>query len=506
MARGLPTGEILEGRYRIDDFYAYGGMAVVYRATDQKLDRTVAVKVMNAGGTGTDSFRRRFSREAQALAHFGHPHIVAIHDFGETPEGLPYLVMAFVSGPSVDWLLNQSRSLDLNLVCKVIEGVASALDYVHATGALHRDVKPSNILLGADDFPYLADFGIASIADRSSLTGAFQPGTDRYASREQIRSGEDLTPQSDQFSLACVAYEMITGRPLFGEDMTKDILNRTLGVVPDPALLRPSSVPAVHQVLKTALSPDPSSRFPNSSDFARALAAALRESAVTEARQPKPAATRLSIQANRASVWPTGLFVAHLVGGGPEIQADHRSPRLLSEVIDQARAHNLGRTISSAIGPGLPFAVDSSGLARTQEGKEIARVAPRDWWWGVIFPEGMDLESLPEVADPLPIRRKRDQNLRTLDSSARVYWGLASAGTRPKFKRFFSGGWRFGGYRHEGCPHCHRALAEFDKDRGFDGWGRRTRWRAYFCPSCVEVFGSGELGAGVSYPHDYRVE
>lgn len=317
MTRGLPPGAILEARYRIDAFYAHGGMAAVYQATDLRLDRPVAVKVMNATGTGDASFRRRFSREAQALARFVHPHIVAIHDFGETPQGLPFLVMAFVSGPSLDALLRQSGPLELDSVRLIVEGIASALDYVNVNGTLHRDVKPSNILLERQDFAYLADFGIASIADRSSLTGAVQPGTEMYASPEQVRSDENLTARSDQFSLACVAYEMLTGSPPFTGDPTRIIRNRATGIITDPIQLRPSLPEDVRTVLFTGLAPQPGGRYSSSASFAHELAQALQGRMSPNRRVRPPHSTTVTKAASRSvagvsSRVPSRKFVARV--------------------------------------------------------------------------------------------------------------------------------------------------------------------------------------------------
>lgn len=513
----LQTGETLDDRYRIEGPYAKGGMAVVYRGTDTKLDRTVAVKVMDAGTSGSDTLRRRFMREMRTLARLDHPHIVRIYDYGERPTGQPFIVMPLVKGTSLHDRLEQRGPFELDSTSRILEAISHALDYANAAGIIHRDVKPLNVLMEPEpsDFAYLADFGIASISGGTRLTRSRQPQTDAYASPEQARGEMSLTAQSDQFSLACVAFEMLTGQRLFTGGIEDVVRARANGLVPNPRTIRPELPDSAFDVLRKALSPEPHLRYENSTGFVRDLTDALQASAgrhasaAGNAGSSSPAAqTRIMPSTVGAPPIPrpaTGVQVAQLSMDGLDILMSGRNPRALSHLIEKPRANRVVRSVASGISPGEYFYVDRDGDAWTLKWQPLSRILARDFWWGVIDPEERDMEGLLDVQEPRPALRSPDGVLRTLDSAAKRYWDLDDAGARPQFTRFWDDGWRFSGHRQVGCPNCSRALAEFDKDRGYDRIRRRTRWRAYFCPSCVEVFGANELGPGARFPHDYKI-
>ena len=217
-ATGVDVAAPVFGRYRIHELLGRGGMGTVHRAYDTEHRRTVALKRLPE--TGVDErFRARFRREARLAAGLVHPHAVPVHDFGEI-DGQLYLDMMLVEGSDLRRLLG-SGLLTPERAVALLGQIASALDAAHAAGLVHRDVKPSNILVDADDHAYLADFGIAfpTSPDATALTGSGPVlGTWDYLAPERL-SGGPVDGRADQYSLACVLFECLTGRlPHPGDD------------------------------------------------------------------------------------------------------------------------------------------------------------------------------------------------------------------------------------------------------------------------------------------------
>src|SRR2546426_1519886 len=184
MAVSIGTGTKL-GQYEVQDFIGQGAMGVVYRAYHAQLARTGAVKVMQAITPDEDSIAR-FRREAQAIAHMRHPNILNVFDFGEF-QGTPYMIVEYVEGGSLSARLKRSP-IDQEAALRYLQGIGEALDYAHSHGIVHRDVKPANVLLGPEDAPILADFGLVKLMESSSiasLTGV-TTGTPAYMAPEQV--------------------------------------------------------------------------------------------------------------------------------------------------------------------------------------------------------------------------------------------------------------------------------------------------------------------------------
>lgn len=201
-----PGGPILGGRYRLEGLLGSGGMADVHRATDLRLNRPVAVKIFRPG-TDADG-EQRFHAEAQMLANLNHPGLVAVHDSGVDRDRV-YLVMELVDGQSLRDVLNRQR-LPLDEVVRIGTDVADVLTYVHEQGVVHRDVKPSNVLLAADGRVRLADFGISRLAGATGMTAAdTRLGTVAYMAPEQVR-GEHIGPPADVYALGLVLLEAVT--------------------------------------------------------------------------------------------------------------------------------------------------------------------------------------------------------------------------------------------------------------------------------------------------------
>ena len=271
---GLPAGHRVAG-YRLERLVGLGGMAAVYQARDERLGRLVALKVL----AGDESLRSRFVREARAVAAVDHPHIIPVYAAGEA-DGMQYIAMRFVAGGTLAGILADSGALPTRRAVAFISSVASALDAAHAEGLVHRDVKPGNILVdarrGEPEHAYLTDFGIARAmmsAGTLTLAGQFL-GTPDYAAPEQI-NGQPVDGRADQYALACVAYEVLSGAVPFRRDSAWSVLYAHLNEPPRPIAARSGLTPAVDEVLTRALAKSPSERYDACADFADALRDAL---------------------------------------------------------------------------------------------------------------------------------------------------------------------------------------------------------------------------------------
>ena len=273
-----PTAERLParvGRYRILGQLGRGGMGTVYKAEDPQLNRVVAVKIPRLDTPSLDRPQavQRFLREARAAARIRHPHVCPIYDVGEE-DGWPYVVMAFVEGPSLADRLLAGRFDDARAAAALAARAADALAAVHASGVVHRDLKPGNILLDAEARPILTDFGLAYPADdgaRLTVSGALV-GTPAYMAPEQAAGDQArIGPASDIYSLGVVLYQMLTGRLPF-EGSTMSVLARLLSETPPPpSQLRPDLDPALEAVILRAMARRPEDRFPDARTFADAL-------------------------------------------------------------------------------------------------------------------------------------------------------------------------------------------------------------------------------------------
>lgn len=209
-----PVGRLLDGRYRVESLLARGGMATVYRATDTRLDRTVALKVMHAELAADDEFVSRFISEARSAARLSDPHIVGVFDQGED-EGAVFLAMEYVPGRTLRDVLRERGHLEPDLALEISESLLSALRAAHQAGLVHRDVKPENVLISDDGRVKVADFGLARAwrnpANNTTARGLLL-GTVNYIAPEQAL-GERATPRSDVYAVGIMLYEMLTGVP-----------------------------------------------------------------------------------------------------------------------------------------------------------------------------------------------------------------------------------------------------------------------------------------------------
>jgi len=289
-------GRLLVGRYRLNRPIASGGMAEVWEATDETLARRVAVKLLHPHLARDDSFVRRFRAEAVAAARLAHPSIVSVYDTFSA-EGLEAIVMELVVGTTMRADLDEHGPMRLEAVLAIGTQVADALGAAHASGLVHRDVKPANILLSADGRVLVADFGIAKAAEGADLTNAgAMVGTAKYLAPEQVEGGA-IDGRADLYALGVVLYEALTGTPAFDEETdTATALARLHRYPVEPRRLRPEIPVATEAVVMQAMSRAPADRF--------ASAAAMRTALLGAGADPRraPAAAVAAAAANPSSV------------------------------------------------------------------------------------------------------------------------------------------------------------------------------------------------------------
>jgi len=323
-----PSGQI--AGYRLEEQIGRGGMAVVYRAHDARLDRPVALKVLAPELARDQEFRQRFIRESRAAAAVDHPNIIPVFEAGEA-NGVLFIAMRYVTGHDLRTLLQREGPLGAARVTTFIAQIASALDMAHSRGLVHRDVKPANMLLdapaaggGGADHVYLSDFGLSkqSLAP-ADLTSAGQfLGTLDYVAPEQIE-GRPVDGRADLYALACAAYEMLCGSPPFERDQRMAVLWAQLSE-PPPTLTsrRPDLPQAVNEVMAKALAKSPEDRYPRCSEFAAALRSAC---AVADADAPFGGPARAPGSAGVTAGGPGGTEVAGRAPAGTNA-ADAGSP------------------------------------------------------------------------------------------------------------------------------------------------------------------------------------
>ena len=267
----IPHGAEIGG-YRVGPQLGRGGMGVVYKAHHVRLDRPAALKVLTAALAHNEEFRERFMRESQMAATLQHPNVITVYDAGEQ-DGLLYLAMQFIAGTDMRKLLELEGSLDPTRAMRVLAQVASALDAAHGHDLVHRDVKPANVLVDVDR-AYLGDFGLTKRFDATGgLTGVGQiVGTTEYLAPEQIE-GKPVDGRADQYALACVAYEALSGRRPHEKDSDIATLFAHVREEPQPLSELVDDISAeVDQVMSKALAKDPDERYGTCRAFIHELA------------------------------------------------------------------------------------------------------------------------------------------------------------------------------------------------------------------------------------------
>lgn len=280
MSENADAQRTLAGRYAISEFIGQGGMATVYRGTDTKLGRDVAIKVMRASLADDEQFRNRFRQEAQSASRLAHPSIVRVFDAGddliqtgEGPQRLPFIVMELVEGQNLRDLVRQER-LTHTEACRVVDSVLGALEYSHRAGIVHRDIKPANIMVTSTGQVKVMDFGIArAVSDTSSTVQQTTEilGTAAYFSPEQAK-GETVDTRTDLYSTGVLLYELLTGDVPFRGDTAVAVAYQHVSERPKvPSERDPSVSPELDRVVLHSLAKDRARRFQTATEFREAL-------------------------------------------------------------------------------------------------------------------------------------------------------------------------------------------------------------------------------------------
>jgi serine/threonine protein kinase len=272
----MKTGRTI-GRYRVEGLVGSGAMGEVYRAYDPVIDRPVAIKILRPeliAGSGSEQWLQRFRREARAAGRRFHPNIVAIWDFGDD-NGTPFLAMEYVAGRSLDELIKSSGPLEPSRAVRIIMQVLSALGFAHENGIVHRDVKPSNIIVLQNGDVKVADFGIARIdASEFTIVGDLL-GTPAYMAPEQL-SGVPVDFRTDLFAAGVILFEMLTGvKPFRGRSITEIISFMETRGPEDIRALNPAVPDSLKRVITKSVAFDPLQRYADAAEFSKAISEAV---------------------------------------------------------------------------------------------------------------------------------------------------------------------------------------------------------------------------------------
>jgi serine/threonine-protein kinase len=313
-------------QYALDGEIGRGGMSVVYRARDLRLNRIVAVKVLPPELAYDPAVRMRFTREAQTSAQLSHAHIVPIYDVGER-EGIAYFVMAFVAGGNLATLLAHEPRQPIDEVRRIMREIADALDYAHVRGIIHRDIKPDNILLDRDSGrAVVTDFGIARAIEagtRLTLTGV-AVGTPTYMSPEQAVGEREVDGRSDIYSLGVVGYQMLTGRlPFTAGNSMALLLKHVSERPPDIAELRPDAPRALREAIERALMKAVEDRWPSAATLRDALTSDDAPGAAWRADRREPVRYTSPRRGSAAAPRPSPPPAARPVSGGIMLEPEH---------------------------------------------------------------------------------------------------------------------------------------------------------------------------------------
>jgi eukaryotic-like serine/threonine-protein kinase len=308
-------GKVLEDRYSVDELIARGGMATVYRGTDLKLGRTVALKVLGGVLANDPDFVERFTQEARATAALTHPNVVAVHDQG-IGEGFPFLVMEFVQGRTIREIMAQSGPFTSAHALEIISSVLAGLSAAHDAGFVHRDIKPENVLITNDGHIKVTDFGLARVISDtpvSDSTGAVLLGTMAYLSPEQVQQLA-VDQRSDVYSCGILLYEMVTGLVPFTGSSPLDVAYQHVNSsVSAPSAIQPDVPPAVDHLVLSATNKNPNDRIQSAREFRDGVVRAI--SAV-----PSAEALTTAIPLQNTQVIPTPVRGAHRATGAVPIQ------------------------------------------------------------------------------------------------------------------------------------------------------------------------------------------
>jgi serine/threonine protein kinase len=439
---------VLAGRYTVQKLLGAGGMGAVFLADDLALERAVAIKVLPPDMSRDERVVARFQREAKTAAKLDHPNIIPIHRV-ESENGLHYFVMKYVTGRSLESMLDAGQPLPIPFAMRILAEAAAALGHAHARGVVHRDVKPANIMLGADDQVVLTDFGISKVGDLTAQltqTGMII-GTPHYMAPEQA-TGRDVDGRADQYALAVLGHQLFTGRLLFSGDSAHTIIYRHVSEQPPRvASLRPDVPPAVDAALDRALRKEPDERFATMEEFARALRGESVAGAVTAkpstralnaatVRMTQPAMRKRpsrAVIATLAVLAAAGALAARTLVGRREVTGSTVSPpsapplpvassdtsapisQVSSSVpTDSVVPPPVAATNEPRVRPIVQRAARRTSAARNAQpnddrpspARQFARLTVASEPYGTLFVDGLEIGDTPIANYSLPVGRR----------------------------------------------------------------------------------------------------
>jgi serine/threonine protein kinase len=287
-------GQTLAGKYLVEELIKRGGMGAVYQGKHVLMDKTVAIKVLRPALAVDDDVVARFSREAKAASRISHPHAVSVTDFGESENGVVFLVMEYLDGRTLKEVIRSEGAMPLTRAVEIIRQVTGALDAAHGQGVVHRDLKSDNIMVSqtnGGDWAKVLDFGIAKIQQPATVKDPditapnLVIGTPQYMSPEQCSQTQPLDARSDIYSLGIIIYEMLAGRvPFTGESATMIMMQHVQDPPPSVLATRPDLPPAVDGVITRALAKVPADRFQTAGELFAALSTAAGEDVLAAPR------------------------------------------------------------------------------------------------------------------------------------------------------------------------------------------------------------------------------
>ncbi|GGS40378.1 Stk1 family PASTA domain-containing Ser/Thr kinase [Actinokineospora fastidiosa] len=392
-------GALLEQRYRVDAPLARGGMSAVYRGVDTRLDRPVAIKVMDQRFAADPSFVERFEREARSAARIHHPNVVAVHDQGLDGDHV-YLVMELVDGGTLRDLLIERGALPPPLAVSILEPVLAALAAAHAADLVHRDVKPENVLIGANGVVKVADFGLVrALSSPGTTKSSVILGTVSYLSPEQVTTGT-ATPRGDVYSAAIVLYEMLTGAPPYVGDNPLSVAYRHANDdVPQAGALVRGLPPALDELVTRATRRDPAARPADGAAFLAELQQVRATSALPRMRIPVPTPSPLP------PAPPVEVPVVQEPDPGPEAPAPEEPDEDRTVTTDPADAPT-ERAVAPVHDPEATVRVSTGALAAAGIGQATVMRPPQGF--SAAGPQGTramlrsDLEKVIEAAQQPP--------------------------------------------------------------------------------------------------------
>ncbi len=398
----VERGRVFSGRYRVVGILGDGGMARVYKAVDERLGRAVAVKALHDYYNSQSAFVARFEQEARLAAGLNHPNIVGVYDIERDDDG-HYIVMEYVEGETLKRLVEREAPLALPAATAILRQICLALDYAHARGVVHRDVKPENIFLTPERVVKVGDFGIARALDASTLTPAGMVlGSVSYLAPEQAL-GQKTTAQSDLYATGVVLYELLTGRLPFVAENALGVAMMHLNEDPaPPSRHNPALPPAVDTVVLTALAKDPARRYRTGADLVDALArAAITAGETTTVTSSTPPPAPEATAPLPGVAMPTPAPATRLLDMRPPEQgpmgARHVQERITAPTTNSSGASTTHR-LDDGTWASLPVARGGAPRNMTPPAAAPARVGPPARRWRALIPLAIPLLAVLIVA------------------------------------------------------------------------------------------------------------